>query len=117
MSMEKLTKEQTLAQIQREMETAAVARKSGNEGMTRVCARRAAGIAIGYWLSNHLEKQWGADAMNRLRHSQHEPAVPAHVREAAVRLTTKITEQFTSPFPTDPLADSMNIIDYFLEAK
>ena len=54
--------------------------------------------------------------MNRLRHSQQELTVPVDVREAAVRLTTKITEQFTLPFPTDPLADSMNIITYFLEA-
>ncbi len=112
-----MTKEEVVDQIHREFEIAAEAQKAGNDGMVRVCARRAAGAAIGHWLSTHPEKNWGADAMNRLRNVQHDETVPAHVGDAAVRLTTKITEQFRSPFPTDPVTDSRIIIDYFMERQ
>ena len=110
-----MTKEQVLDQIHREFDIAAGAQKGGNEGMVRVCARRAAGAAIGFWLSSHPEKNWGTDAMNRLRSLQLDQTIPASVVDAAVRLTAKITEQFRSPFPTDPITDSRIIIDYFME--
>jgi hypothetical protein len=38
---------------QKEIEHAEQARASGNEGMARVCARRAAGIVIGEYLTRH----------------------------------------------------------------
>jgi uncharacterized protein (UPF0147 family) len=54
------------------------------------------------------------DAMNRLKNLQRDETIPMDVRDAAARLTTKITEQFTSPFPTDPIHDSKIIINHLL---
>ena len=109
-----MKKEEVVDAIEKEFKIAAEAQTAGNDGMMRVCARRAAGTAIGYWLATHREKHWGADAMNRLKNLQLDGSVPPQVQEAARRLTTKITEQFRSPFPTDPISDSRIIIDFFL---
>lgn len=106
--------EQARANVQREIQAAETAMAIGNDGKARVCARRAAGIAIGYWLARHPERVWGADAMTRLSRLREDTTVPAEIRQAALRLTTKITQQFTSPFSTDPLEDCRILTDYFL---
>jgi hypothetical protein len=54
------------------------------------------------------------DAMNQLQSAAGEKSLPETVRDAADRLTTKVTGQFTSPFSTDPAADSRILVDYFL---
>ena len=109
-----MNKDQVIQNIEKEFAQGEQARKKGNEGMVRVCARRAAGHAITFWLESHPHQGWGVDAMNRLRNLQLEDSIPQLVREAALRLTTKITEQFTPAFPTDPVEDSKIIIDYLL---
>jgi HEPN domain-containing protein len=105
------------ALIERELETGEAALRAGNDGKARVCARSAAGTAISYWLEYHGERHWGTDAMSQLAHLRQESAVPSEVREAALRLTTKITEQFTSPFSTNPLDDCRIITGYCLRGS
>lgn len=110
-----MTKAEASLHIEKEFSAAREAEKNGNEGMVRVCARRAAGIAIGFWLQSNPRKSWGVDAMSRLRALQLDDSIPQNVREAAARLTTKITENFTSPFPSHPLDDAHQIIQHCLE--
>jgi hypothetical protein len=110
-----MTSTQTPENILRELENARTALKVGNDGMARVCARRAAGRAIGLWLEHIPHHGWASDAMNRLNHLKSEPSLPEHVRQAAVRLTAKVTAQFTSPFPTNPVDDAEIIIAYLLK--
>lgn len=102
-------------QIEREFAIANHAQRIGNDGMVRVCARRAAGVAITFWLQSNARSSWGVDAMNQLRSLALEDSIPQDVREAAKRLSTKVTEQFTSPFSTTPLTDSKTIIHHFME--
>ena len=109
-----MTKAPILDRIAVELKTAQRAREAGNEGMARVCARRAAGAAISHWLERHPRQGWGADTMGQLRSLEHDESAPPDVREAAARLTAKITQHFTPPFPTDPIADSRVIINHFL---
>jgi len=106
--------EQVRASIRRELQAAETARAIGNHGKARVCARRAAGTAIGYWLARHPERVWGTDAMTRLGRVREDTTFPAEVRQAALRLTTKITQQFTAPFSSDPLEDCRILTSYFL---
>ena len=110
-----LNKEQVKEQIEKEFASAAHARSIGNDGMVRVCARRAAGAAITFWLQSHQRQGWGVDAMNQLKALQIEESMPEEIQEAARRLTTRITGQFTSEFSEDPLDDSKAIIGYFLQ--
>ena len=112
-----MDKEQTLALIRREFATAGHAARIRNEGMARVCARRAAGAAISYWRQFHPRDGWGSDALHQLHGLSADHTVPQAVREAAVRLSTRVTQQFTSPFPADPLEDSRLIINHLLETS
>ena len=110
-----MTKAQAFDHIEREFATATQARNKGNDGMVRVCARRAAGVAIACWLERSPRQGWGPDAMSQLRNLQLDSAIPQNIRDAASRLTTKITGQFTSPFSTDPIDDSKTIIHFLLQ--
>ena len=102
--------------VDRELATARAAVRQGNDGMARVAARRAAGLAIGWYLQESAVASWGLDAMTRLRHAAGEPSLPAGVREAAARLSTKISDRFAYPFSTDPVADATVIVDHFLSS-
>jgi hypothetical protein len=99
--------------IERELSTAARAARKGNEGMARVCARRAAGVAIAHWLESHPHPAWGTNAMQYLRAVHAEESFPREVRSAAFRLAARVTQNFSSPFSNDPIADSRMIVDFF----
>ncbi|MER3524993.1 MAG: hypothetical protein C4326_13325 [Ignavibacteria bacterium] len=107
--------ESARTQIAEEFAKARDAQRRGNEGMVRVCARRAAGIALRTWFAAHGRKPPLHDAIRLLRDVVSNESLPAAVREAAERLTTRVTEHFTSPFSTHPLDDATIIINYFLE--
>ena len=110
-----MTKSQALEQIEKELAAASEARHAGNEGMVRVCARRAAGIAIRYSLEQRHRSGWGNDAMTQLRNVERNDTMPPGISEAARRLATKITSRFESPTSIDPLDDSRTIISHFLQ--
>ena len=99
--------------IDGEFSRAAGAKAAGNEGMVRVCARRAANAAVTLWLQDHPRPAWGADAITRLKGLGEDESQPLKVREAAARLSARIDTQFRSP-STDPVADSRIIIDHLL---
>lgn len=99
-----------LEQIKKELASAQNALSVGNDGKARVCARRAAGQAITWYLTKFPEKKFGNDAVTQLRFLMNETSFPQEVRDAAVRLTTKISERFTYPFSTDPIEDAHVII-------
>ena len=104
-------KEYYLEQIGKELAAARDALNIGNDGKARVCARRAAGQAITWFISRNTRQGWGADAMNQLHHLKDDQSFPQEVRDAAMRLTTKISERFTYPFTTSPIEDARLIID------
>jgi HEPN domain-containing protein len=102
------------SKIEAECSVARRSRSAGNDGMVRVCARRAAGVAITYWLQEKEGERRGMDAVTQLRALQRDPSIPEGVREAAKRLTARVTEQFDAPYSNDPLEDCRVIIDYVL---
>ena len=106
------SKEYYFEQIEKEFAAAREALQSGNDGKARVCSRRAAGHAIRWFLERHSEKKWGADAMNQLSHLRDDASFPVNVRDAATRLTTKISDRFTYPFTTNPIDDAQCIITH-----
>jgi len=106
------TKDYYFDQIEKEFTTSREALKVGNEGKARVCARRAVGQAITWFLMKYPRNGWSPDAMNQLKHLRDDSFFPEEVRGAATRLTTKISERFTYPFTTDPIEDAQLIIKY-----
>ena len=99
-------------QIEKELATAREALKTGNEGKARVCARRAAGQAIVWFMTKFPRPDWGADALSQLAHLQDDRTFPREIRDAAVRLTTKISDRFTYPFTSKPVDDARLIVGH-----
>jgi len=111
-----MTKEEVQVQIEHEFAVAQEARAIGNDGKVRVCARRASGCAIRYWLQDHPRSKYGRDALNQLRAVIRDQGISQEVRSAARRLSARITDQFISQYTTDPIEDSKIIISHFLES-
>ncbi len=96
--------------IEQELTKAASGLRAGNDGLARVCARRAVALAAQNWAEQSGARGWPADAMNQLRKIQEEEAFPLEVREAARRLLTKVTQQDEAPVSTDPIGDARLIL-------
>jgi hypothetical protein len=93
-----------------ELARAQAARLAGNEGMARVCSRRAAGLAL------RARRTPGGggdpDALALLRGMMAEEGAPDEVRRAAERLTSRVRPDFTPAHPHDPIEDARTIIRY-----
>ena len=98
------------ALIEQELAAAEAARNEGNEGKARVCARRAIARATEEWMARLPVRRWRGDAMEYLRQIQQDTSFPRPIRQAAERLSTKVTQQQTAPFTTDPISDAKLII-------
>ncbi len=93
-----------------ELQRAEKARAAGNEGRARVCARRAAGFAIDFYLIERLGMPHNQDALKLLQKFQDHPEMPDGLRAAAKRLTKRVTPDHRLPHPQDPLEDARAII-------
>lgn len=99
-------------QIEHELTKAAKGLHNGNDGLARVCARRAVALAAQHWAEQRHLPTWQGDVMHQLRQIQDETMFPVSVRKAAQRLLTKVTEQAQLPMTTDPITDARIIIDH-----
>lgn len=96
--------------IEIELARAQTARQNGNLGRARVCARRAAGIAIREWYQRRAGSGWQGDALKQLQRLQADRLAPENVRAAARRLTTVVDLDHRLPFEDDPIEDARLII-------
>lgn len=99
-------------QIEQELTKATKGLQNGNDGLARVCARRALALASQHWAEQRNLPTWKGDAMQLLRQIQEETTFPLPVRAAAQRLLTKVTEQTHLPMTTDPITDARIILDH-----
>ena len=93
-----------------ELAMARAARQKGNEGMARVCARRAAGWAAAWHLARRTGRPFGVNAYDTLLLLARWQGAPPDLRAAARRLTTRITLDHRLPFDEDPLQDAEAIV-------
>ncbi len=110
-----MVKEIIIKKINTELTKAEQALKEGNEGMARVCARRACGNAISFWLEDNPRQGYGESSMNQLKNIQVDDMVPEEVKDAAKRLTAQISGQFGSSISSDPINDANTIIKYCMK--
>lgn len=106
-----------LEQIERELALAEAALREANEGKARVCARRAVALAAEASLERVPRPGGRGDAMHHLRQIQQEESFPLPIRQAAERLSTKITQRDRAPFTSNPIADAKLIIAYLISAE
>jgi len=102
------------AQLQTEFERAEAARARGNEGQTRVCARRAAGIAIREYYARRGQAVRTPSAYDLLQLLAEEPHLSPDLKQAAYYLTLRVTEEFKLPVDVDLLTESRKLCDGLL---
>ncbi|MBI4161450.1 MAG: hypothetical protein HY509_03290 [Acidobacteria bacterium] len=93
------------------------ARAEGNEGRARACARRAAGWAVEDHLARSGSLVRKRDAVDLLRRFRDRGEEPGDLREAAGRLTARVTPEHRLPHPEDPLEDARRIVRALLPAE
>ena len=96
--------------IEAELEHAERARLAGNEGLARVCARRAAGIAARNFLARYALRLRDRSAYTALQALAEFPGLALELRIAALHLVTRVTEEFTLPVDADLIADARKLI-------
>ena len=103
------------SRIGAELAYAALARAHGKEGRARVCARRAAGWAVGGYRNR---AQSAADperaALSHLRWLRSQADLPQTLQQAASRLTDQVGEDHRLPQVEDPLQDARSIVEALL---
>ena len=102
------------AQLELEFERAEAARARGNEGQTRVCARRAAGIAIREYYARRGQSVRTPSAYDLLQLLTDEPRLPPDLKQAAAYLTLRVTEEFKLPVDVDLLKEARKLCDGLL---
>ncbi len=101
-------------QIQIEFDRAAQARAKNNEGQARVCARRAAGIAIRDYLTRNETHIPSASAYDLLNLIKEDALLPPDLKLAADHLTLRVTEEFKLPVEADLVAEARLLCDWLL---
>ena len=92
--------------IAAEFEKAEQARARGNEGQDRVCARRAAGIAIREYLTRRGIRPPSVSAYDLLNLLKEDPSLSPGLKMIADHLTLRVTEEFKLPVDADLVAES-----------
>lgn len=83
-----MSKNQT-NKISKELRNAHLAAEEGNEGLARVCARRAAGWAIRAWLNDKGVELNTPSAFEYIRHLKEQPDTPPKIKNILEHLTAK----------------------------
>lgn len=103
--------------IRIEFERAESARAQGNEGQARVCARRAAGIAIREYYTRRRQHVRTPSAYDLLQKLTNEPQLSPELKQAAAYLTLRVNEEFKLPVDVDLLNEARKLCDGLLEIK
>lgn len=105
------------AQLENEFERAKAARERGNEGQARVCARRAAGIAIREYYARRGRPVRTPSAYDLLQLLAEESQLPSDLRRAAGYLTLRVTEEFKLPVDVDLVDEARKLCESLLNQK
>jgi hypothetical protein len=103
------------AQIESEFQKAEGARALGNEGQARVCARRAAGIAVREYLTRQGISPRSVSAYDLLNDIKADPGLSSDLRTIAEHLTLRVTEEFKLPVDADLIAEARAFCESLLK--
>ena len=102
-------------QIKAEFEKAEEARARGNEGRARVCARRAAGIAVREYLQRQGRRPPSVSAYDLLNMVKGDPGLSDDLKQIADHLTLRVTEEFKLPVNADLVAEARVFCEVLLK--
>ena len=89
-----------------EIARARSARQEGNEGMARVCARRAMGAFLGEYLASYGITQPGPSAYRRLQIFSSLPHLTPRQRESAARFLLRVNPDHALPCEVDLIVEA-----------
>ena len=101
--------------IDLEFQRADAARAKNNEGQARVCARRAAGIAVREYLTRNGTSPQTASAYDLLNLVKDDPHLSPDLKLIADHLTLRVTEEFKLPVDADLVAEARTLCDELLK--
>lgn len=101
--------------FQAEIARAELARAEGNEGMARVCARRAAGLVAGAYLRKHDLPSPGSSAYDHLRALTVLDNLDNSILQAAEHLLLRINQDHQLPVDADLIAEAHLLRDRLFE--
>jgi HEPN domain-containing protein len=104
-------------QVNAEFEKAEQARANGNEGQARVCARRAAGIAIREYLTRQGIRPPSVSAYDLLNLLKEDPRLSPDLKLIADHLTLRVTEEFKLPVNADLIAEARTFCESLLRGS
>ena len=104
-------------QFQAEISHAIAAREKGNEGMARVCARRAAGVVIGEVLRRRGFTSLPPSIYDRWQMFADIPGLPPQYKDIAAHFLVRVTPEHTLPLPVDLIAEAQQLAAILLEAN
>ena len=102
-------------EMQIEFDRAVQARARGNEGQARVCARRAAGIAIREYLTRQGIRLPSSSAYDLLNLIKEDPHLSSDLKQIAEHLTLRVTEEFKLPVDADLVAEARTFCEELLK--
>ena len=101
--------------FQAELDHAEQARARGNEGQARVCARRAAGIAVRAYLTRKGITAPSASVVDLLNLIKDDPLLSPDLKLIADHLTVRVTEEFKLPVDADLVAEARKFCNEILK--
>jgi hypothetical protein len=96
-------------ELEAEFVMAEAARRRGNEGRARVCARRAAGIAIREHFTRRGRPVRTASAYDLLQLLGRDPDLAPGLKPIIEHLTVRVTEEFQLPVQADLVAEARRL--------
>ena len=102
-------------EMQIEFDRAVQARARGNEGQARVCARRAAGIAIREHLTRQGIRPPSSSAYDLLNLIKDDPHLSPTLKQISEHLTLRVTEEFKLPVDADLVAEARTFCEELLK--
>jgi hypothetical protein len=95
--------------FERELQSAREIRATGNEGQARVCARRAAGIAIREYLLRRGYPRVPASAYELIEILQKLPDISPQIQQSSERLLMRVNISHRLPEDVDLIAEAVRL--------
>ena len=93
-------------QFEEEIQQAITARFANNEGMARVCARRAVSIAIAEYLNRIGIPYSGQSVQDRIQMFQSLPNIPPEIRDLSGHFLVRVDKEYQLPIDADLIAEA-----------
>lgn len=111
MTIENLNNAKIPANVREELDLAKYYLEQGNEGKSRVCARRAVGFGIGARFTSDARYK-GKNAMNLIKELRSDPSIPERVAVWLDEMVTRVDEKFGMPEHIDLIAGAEGLLTY-----